>query len=134
MIGKQKVAPITGWYESESQLEAWSVFCMVFLGDNGVHTATYNRFLLLKETSGVSLRLRAQSHQQQTFPTALLRLIHQEFNESFCQALERQQRVRWPNFKSLQRALAKGNLRPELVALPGGLAPPDPPLAPPAAP
>ena len=40
LMGEHKVAPITGWYEAESQLEAWSVFCMVFLGDNGVHTTT----------------------------------------------------------------------------------------------
>ena len=43
-----------------------------------------------------------------------------EFNESFSQALERQKRVRWPYFEGLRWALAKGNLRHELVALPGG--------------
>ena len=42
--------------------------------------------------------------------------------------------MQWPNFKSLRRALATVNLRPKLVALPGGLAPPERPLPPPAAP
>ena len=38
------------------------------------------------------------------------------------------------NFKSLQRALATGNFRPELVTLPGGMEPPERPLPLPAAP
>ena len=75
-----------------------------------------------------------QARQQPTFPAALLHLIHQEFNESFRQELKRRQRVRWPNFKNLLRDLATGNFRPELVALPGGIAPPELPLPPPAAP
>ena len=70
------------------------MFCTLFLGDNGVHPAPYKMFLLLEETSGVSLRLRAQACQQPTLPAALFHLIHQEFNESFRQALERRQRVR----------------------------------------
>ena len=84
---KQKVAPITGWDKASSQLEAWAVFCTVLLGYNGVHPATYEMFLLPEETSRVSPSLRAQACQQPTFPVALLFLIHQEFNESFCQAL-----------------------------------------------
>ena len=75
LIGKQKVAPITGWDEAVSQLEAWDVFCTVFLGDGGVHPATYEMFLLLEETSGVSPRLKAQACQQPTFPAAFLCLI-----------------------------------------------------------
>ena len=46
------------------------------------------------DASVVSPRLRAQARQQPTFPAALLRLIQQEFNESFRQALERRQEVR----------------------------------------
>ena len=72
---KQKVAPIAGLDESVSQPKACDVFCMLFLGDDGVHPATYEMFLLLEETSRVILRLRAQACQQLTFPTALLRLI-----------------------------------------------------------
>ena len=93
LMGKQKVSPIRGWDEAASQLEAWSVFCTVFLVNDGVHPATYDIFLLLEEKSGVSLKLRAQARQQPIFPAALLRLTQQEFNERFCQALERQQRA-----------------------------------------
>ena len=38
------------------------------------------------------------------------------------------------NFKIRMRALATGNFRPKLVALPGGLAPPQRPPPPPTAP
>ena len=134
LMGKQKVSPIARWDEAVSQLEAWAVSCTVFLGDDRFHPATYEMFLLLEETSGVSQRLRAQARQKSTFPSALLRLIQQEFNKSFYQALDRWQRVRWMNLESLRRALATGNFRPDLVALPGGLAPPERPLSPPAAP
>ena len=44
-----------------SKLEAWAVFCKLFLGDDRVHPTTYEMFLLLEETSGVSPRLRAQA-------------------------------------------------------------------------
>ena len=134
LMGKQKIDPITGWDEASSQLEAWTVFCMLFLGDDGVHPVTYKMFLLLEDTSGVSPRMRAQDHQQPTFPSALLCLIQHEFNKSFCQSLYRRQMVWWMNFESLQRALATGNFRPELVTLPGRLALPERPLPPPAAP
>ena len=40
----------------------------------------------------------------------------------------------WPNFEILSRDLATGNFHPELLALAGGLAPPEIPLPPPAAP
>ena len=131
-MGNQKVASITGWDKTLSQMEAWSVFCTVFLRDDGVHPATYEIFLLLEETAGVIPRLRVQARRQPTFPADLLRQIHKEFNENFCQALERRQRVIWPNFESLRRALATGNFRPELVTLPRGLAPLERPLPPPA--
>ena len=98
LMGQQKVTSIIGWYKSASQLEAWTVFCTVFLGYYGVHPATYEMFFLLEEISGVSPRLRAQSLQKPTFPSALLCLVNQEFNKRFCQALERRHRVWWPNF------------------------------------
>ena len=47
-MGKQKVAPIAGWDKASSQLEARAVFYTVLLGDNGVHPATYEIFLLLE--------------------------------------------------------------------------------------
>ena len=40
LMGMQKVTPIAGWDEASSQLEAWDVFCAVFLVDCGVHPAT----------------------------------------------------------------------------------------------
>ena len=83
-------------------------------------TPPYEIFLLLEETPGVSLRLRGKARQQPTFLTSILRLIQQEFNKNFLQALERRKRVRWPNFENLQRALAAGSVRPDLVALLGG--------------
>ena len=48
LMGKQKVAPIAGWDKASSQLEARAVFYTVLLGDNGVHPATYEIFLLLE--------------------------------------------------------------------------------------
>ena len=70
------------------------MFYTFFLVDDGVHPATYEILLFLKDTSGVSPRLRAQAHQQPTYPAAIICLIQQEFNKSFRQALERRQRVR----------------------------------------
>ena len=98
LMGKKKVAPITAWDEVASQLEAWAVFCMVLLGDDGVHPTTYEMFLLLEEISRVRPRLRAQDCQKPSFLTALLFLIQQEFNASFQQAMGRRQRVWRPNF------------------------------------
>ena len=58
LMGKQKVAPIAGWDEAEPQIDAWAVFCTLFMVDDGVQPATYKVFLLLEETSGVIPRLR----------------------------------------------------------------------------
>ena len=84
------------------------MFCTLFLGDDGVQPATYDIFLLLEETSGVSPRLQAQARQQPTFPVALLHLLQEDFNESFCQALERQQQVRWKNSRVCRGLLRRG--------------------------
>ena len=46
-MGKQNVAPIAGWNEAASHLEAWSVFCTVFLGDDNGHPTSYDMFLLI---------------------------------------------------------------------------------------
>ena len=89
LMGEQKVAPIAEWDEAESQIESWAVFCTLFLGDNKVNPATYKMLILLENTSGVRPRMRAQSHQNTTIPTALFRLKQKEFNESFRQTLER---------------------------------------------
>ena len=83
LMGNQKVAPIAVWEKSASSLEGWAVFLMMFLGEYSGHPATYNIFLLIKETSGVIPRLRAQARHHPTFPAALLFLIRQDFNESF---------------------------------------------------
>ena len=130
LMGKQKVTPIVVWGEAASQIEAWAVFCTVFLGDNSGHPATYEMFCLIEETFSVSPWLWVQAHQQLAFPVVLFCLVQQEFDEIFRQALERKQQVQWPNFDSLWRALATGNLRPDLVSLPGGIAPSErpPPL------
>ena len=47
LMVKQKVAPISGWYEASYQLEAWEIFYTVFLGDDGAYPATYKTFPLL---------------------------------------------------------------------------------------
>ena len=95
---------------------------MVFLGDSRVHPATYKMFLLLEDTSGVIPR--------PTFPADLLRLIQQDFNESFLQALDRGHRVQWPKFESLGKAIATGTFHPKLVSLLGGITPSERPLPP----
>ena len=93
LVGKKKVASISVWDEAEVHLEAWAVFCILFLGDNGVNPTTYEMFLLLEETSGVIPRLQEKYFQQHTFPIALLCLIQKYFNQSFLQTLERRKRV-----------------------------------------
>ena len=75
LMGNQKVAPIVGWYEAVSQLEAWPVFCTVFLEYDRAHPAIYKMFLLLEDSSGVRQRLRTQARHQPTFPAVLLCLI-----------------------------------------------------------
>ena len=120
LMGKQKVTLIAGWYEAASQLDLWAVFCMVFLVDEEKHPATFEMFLLIEETSSVSMRLLTQERKHPTFTAAFLHLIQQEFNDSFRQVLERPQRFRLPDFEGLRRALTKGSLRPDLVALPRG--------------
>ena len=77
-----------------------------------MHPGTYKVPGILGETTWVGARLRAQSHRQPTFPTALLRMIQTEFNESFCQALEHHQRVRWLEFDQLRSSLDTVNFRP----------------------
>ena len=86
LMGTQNVAPITGWDKAASQLEAFAVFCTVFLGYYGFCPDMYKMFLLLEETSGIILIIWVQSRQQPTFPSTLLPMIQQYFNESFRQA------------------------------------------------
>ena len=68
-------------------------------------------------------RLRAQTQRYPALPVALLRLLQTEFSEIFRQALERRQRVRWPDFERLRRDLATGNFRPDSIDLPGAFTP-----------
>ena len=37
LLGKQRVEPVTSWEAAEKQIEAWGVFCHVFLGYADVH-------------------------------------------------------------------------------------------------
>ena len=74
-MGEQKVAPIAEWDEAESQIEAWAVFCTLFLEDNKVNPAAYKMLILLEDTSGIRPRMRAQARQKTTIPTALFCLI-----------------------------------------------------------
>ena len=126
LMARQKVASITEWEFAVEYLEAWEVVCAVFLGDASVHPCIYEVLGLLEEATRVGERHRAKYHLQPTFPTALLRLIQTEFNGSFCQTLERHQRVRWPKFDQLRRALARGKFSPDNVALPRLYAPHSP--------
>ena len=41
LLAKQLVDRVTSWEASEKQLEAWGVFCHVFMGDAAVHPAKY---------------------------------------------------------------------------------------------
>ena len=119
LLAKQRVEPVTSWEAAKKQLESWGVFCHVFFGNADVHLATYEVFTLAKETAYVGARLRAQTQRQPDQPVSLLSLLHTQFNESSRQALERQHRVRWPDFEWIQQELATWNFRPENIALPG---------------
>ena len=46
-MGKQEVVPVVGWDKLASQLEAWALFCAVFLGDKSLHPANFKMFLLI---------------------------------------------------------------------------------------
>ena len=41
LLVRQRVEPVTRLETAEKQLEAWGVFCHVFLGDAAVHPTTY---------------------------------------------------------------------------------------------
>ena len=47
LMGKQKVAPIVCW-DNASQMNSRAMFCIVFLGDEAKHPATYYMFLLIE--------------------------------------------------------------------------------------
>ena len=112
VMGKQRVAPISGWDKEESQLEAWAVFFTLFLEDDEVHPTTYNMFLLLQEKPGVRPRMRAQARQQPTFPrrppSPHTVGVQREFPKGVGEAASGE----FKNSKSLQRALAMSNFRP----------------------
>ena len=56
LLTKQRIEPLTIWEAAENQLEAWGVFCHVFLGDTVVHPATYEVYTLVEETTHVGAR------------------------------------------------------------------------------
>ena len=111
------------WEAAKKKLEAWGVFCHVFLGDTALQPATYEICRLMYETAYVRAILRAQMQRQPTLTLALLHLLQTQFIESFCQALEWRQRVRWSDFKQLRQDLATGNFWPESIVLPGAFTP-----------
>ena len=114
---------MTGWYEAASQLEAWAVICTMLLREVKSHPASFKMVTLIEDKASVGPCLWSQDCHNPAFPATILRLLQMEFNNSFCQALERRQRVRWPNFQQLRRSLTTGNFRPEIVAIMGALTP-----------
>ena len=47
IMGNHKVTPIACWDKTSYHLEAWAVFCTLFLGDKTKHPATHEMFLLI---------------------------------------------------------------------------------------
>ena len=114
---------MTSWEVAEKQLEACGVFCHVFLGNVSVHPATYEVCILVEETAYAIAIPQAQTQWQPALTVALLCLLQTDLNESFRQALERHQQVRWTDFERLRQNLATGKFRSHSIALPGAFTP-----------
>ena len=71
-MGKQKIYPVTSWDAAAKQIEAWTVFCAIFLGDLYHHTSTLEMGLVIKETKVFIYCLRIKSQQQSDFPDTFL--------------------------------------------------------------
>ena len=41
LLAKHRVELVTSWEAALKKLEAWGVFCLIFLGDAAVHPTTY---------------------------------------------------------------------------------------------
>ena len=109
-----------GWDEAASKMEEWTMVCTVFLWDVIWNPPTFKVVNLIEETGDIIPRLRSQSRLHPTLPASPLHLIQTEFTESFRQALEMRQQVRWPDFEHPPRSLATGILRPETNAFTRG--------------
>ena len=101
-------------------LEQWLVLVTVLLGPQERHPAVFELATLIEAVNEVNSRLRAQTGAQQDMPTALVRLIQTEFNESFRQVFTSHLPVHWPHPTPLIRTLTTGHFRPDTVKMPGG--------------
>ena len=127
LMGKQKVAPIAGSDEAESQIEVWAVYFTVPPRHLRDVPPLGGDIQGQPEAMGASL---PKNHLplRPYFPH--IAGVQWELPPGVREAAAGEVK----NFKSLQRALATRNFRPELVTLRGGLAPPDRTHPPPAAP
>ena len=66
----------------------------VLLGPQERHPSVFELATLLEAADKVNSRLRAQAADQQDIPTAFVRIIQTEFNESFRQVFTSQLPVR----------------------------------------
>ena len=109
LIVWQNVNPVATREKAALQLDIWSMFSTVFLGDVRVHPTAFEMVTLVKDTASVIAQIRSQGRCQASFPDALLHLIQTEFKESFHQALEHHQPVQYTNFEGLHISLTTGN-------------------------
>ena len=82
LICHQKFIPMTRWDAVSKQLEVFTLFWAVFLGDASCHTEIKELEDLVDKTEGVSARFHVQSQHQPDFFSTLLHLVQYEFNES----------------------------------------------------
>ena len=101
-------------------LEQWLVVMTVLLGPQERHPAVFELATLIEAVNEVNFRLRAQTGAQQDMPTALVRLIQTELNESFRQVFASHLPVRWSHLNPLIRTLTTRHFRPDTVTMPVG--------------
>ena len=75
LLGRQKVAPVESWDEASSQIELWTVFCIVLLSDMDIHHETSKMMALVEETLCICACLYVHCRIQTILPFILLRLI-----------------------------------------------------------
>ena len=114
-----KKFPATSLDAASKQLDSWTVFCTVFLGDAYCHPVTQELEDMFDDTKGVSAWLRMQAQCQPPFLYKLLNRTQSEFNKSFRRALEWRHRVRNPHLDDLQSQPTIGQLSPEIVCMTG---------------
>ena len=99
LIGRQKVVTVSRWNANLNQMKHWTILCAFFLGGISIHPDTYDMEVMIDEAYSVGPRIHTQSQRYPYFPASPLHLICMEYNESFCQGLERRWRVWWTNFE-----------------------------------